>query len=330
MDTSPEVFTAWPWIDYTRSKLALNLRPCPKAYLSLKGPLEIVWTVGENWYTWINIGIGVAFGVTQSSLERLVTHLLAWLCYGYYLRYSAKHERLLQGSSPKSKPSWWENFKNEYCTRNFSAKMISGLLLFTIITWAVAGSFVTTIPANKAAMLASNKCGLWLLGDTDNEAGLNNDALLSGEREKRAAQYARNCYPPNSASGLDQCLLFKTPYISSYMEQNQLCPFVNKTYCDGTGVEAVRFTTHAVQSTRIGVNSGEGAYFKRSAICAPLNMKDQSEGGPGFIEKTRNNAIGYWGYKLGLVDSDGPQSPYTFEQKGDPWDYNDVRAYTMR
>ena len=95
--------------------------------------------------------------------------------------------------------------------------------------------------------------------------------------------------------------------------------------CDGHN--AVKFTTKSVDAAYLGINTKKASSFDRTTICVPLNMRNKSEGGPGFVEST--GPRGFWGYDLGWLDDDESDSKYTFEQEGDPLEY-DVRSYTMR
>jgi hypothetical protein len=295
----------------------------------------LVWTVTHTWYTTISIVTGVSFGLVQQSVERIIVHLLAWICYiggrGQPKPDQAGEDTALlpDGSPQKSRESCFSQGQgSECCSSKTVARISSWILISFTVAWSVAGAFVTTISADDAALSGSSRCGLWGLKDSANPVAQDEDALLHGQKETRAGQYARDCYGSQSPTSLDQCLLFREQDVpTSEMRTGQQCPFANESYCSSTGATAVRFTTGLVGAIRIGINSNINPHFNRTTICVPLNM-ESPPGGPGLAEKT-SDLPGYWGYNLGPVCSDEYASNYTFKQYGDPFTY-DVRSYTMR
>lgn len=289
----------------------------------------------EGWYIFATSVIGVCFGLAQPCVERVLTHLLAWIHYGY----QRLRKRPLQGSnqahddrtpllpratpasSRKTRPSPL-NCCSNLRSRDVVAKVLSGLVLLASIAYAVAGSFVTSVPSEKAALSGSGTCGLWSLRDDANGVAQDADAMLQGEKETRSGLYARDCYGAQTSTGLDECMLFRQRKIDSSVERGQECPFANNTYCASTGFTAVRFSTDQANARNIGVKVRDPPRFNRTSICVPLDLN------AGFVRRlSRSN--GHWGYDLGPVYSDEYSSNYTFTQYGDPFEY-DVRAYTMR
>ena len=223
-----------------------------------------------------------------------MVHLLAWIGYiggrGQPKPDQAEEDAsLLSHLSPRQSRRRYLPLgdRRKCCSSKTVAKISSWILISFTIAWSVAGAFVTTISANDAALSGSRKCGLWGLKDTANPAAQDADALIQGQKETRAGQYARDCYASQPPSSLDQCLLFREQNVpTSDMRVGQQCPFVNEKYCSGTGATAVRFTTGLVGATRIGVNAADTPRFNRTTICVPLNMEDPPKG-PGFAEKTK-------------------------------------------
>jgi hypothetical protein len=292
----------------------------------------LLWTVGDEWNTFLQLVIGFFFGLSQPYLERIVAHLQGWICYCVDLwqrnpdhvgGLEAPNENTaLLGRKARSCccPS---NYCNKHCSRNAIAKISSVLIVIFGIAYNVAGTFVTTFPTDEAALSGSKKCGLWGLNDNALPVAQDEDALIQGQKETRAGQYSRDCYGPQSATSLDRCSIFRKPYVPTFkVETEQQCPFVNETYCTGNGFTAVKFTTDLADATSIGVNAKNAPQFNRTMMCVPLNIYQ------GFVEKISSQP-GHWGYNLGPVSSDEYTSTYTFRQYGDPFTF-DVRSYTMR
>lgn len=167
---------------------------------------------------------------------------------------------------------------------------------------------MAAVPGDKAALSGSTTCGVWVLRDDANSAAQDADALVQGDKETRAGQYARDCYGPRSAASLNQCLIFRKPYVpTSKIETGQQCLFVNETYCSSTGFTAVKFSRGLADANRIGINADKAPNFNRTMMCVPLNMH------PGFAERI-DNQTGQWGYDFGPVSGDGYTSHFTFRQ----------------
>ena len=295
--------------------------PClPQAIVNQDGTgwfTRWLWTTDDQGSTALKVTTGVWFGLASTPIERSLVHLLAWSLYGRELyrrrRRIGERERLMDHENSQRPPSYW----------NIFFKSLSWLIVFSSVLWAVAGAFVPTVPTEKAARSGSDKCGLWGLKDDARPAAQDADALIQGDKETRAGLYARDCYGTRSTTSLDQCLLFRDSSVpTAQMQTGQQCPFVNDTYCPGTGFTAVKFTTGLVDSTAIGINADNAPRFNRTMICSPIDIF------PGLAEKTSQKA-GWWGFNLGPVSSEEYSSKYTFQQYGDPFDF-DVRSYTMR
>ena len=104
------------------------------------------------------------------------------------------------------------------------------------IGWAVAGSFVTMMPNEETALVASSSCGSWGLEQNPVSEAEDKDDLILGQKETRAGQYVRNCYPPTQGANLDQCSLFRNAYIPSTKIEKHICPFVDGSYCDAMDI----------------------------------------------------------------------------------------------
>lgn len=288
-----------------------------------------LWTVNDSWNTVISLAIGILFGLVQPSIERIVAHLLAYICYKLPSSYRAEQDEdedpdestPLRSSSQRSRIERGSLSKSRHrrCTRANAAKVVS---LVTVVAFIIAGTFVTRFSIEGTALSASKRCGAWGLKDDANNAALDEDALVQGEKETRAGQYARDCYSAHSSSRLNRCSVFKEALIpTSQLSMNQQCPFVDQTYCPGDSYTAVKFSTGIVDATHIGVNRNRAPKFNRTTICTPFDLN------AGFVQHLDRR--GEYGYELGPVTGDKYQSQYTFHQLGDPW-YYDVRAYTMR
>lgn len=272
------------------------------------------------------------FGLTQPCVELAFTHLIAG---AFYLRKRTQQpqssidelpnedNRSLSDSSTRTRTccSW----RNAICSKETVAKWTSAILLIFGTCYIISGAFLTKFPAGEAALSGSNTCGVWGLRDNAKPSAQDADASVQGQRESRASQYARDCYGPRSTISINQCLAFKERRIpQTNIQTGQQCPFINETYCPGTGYTAVKFETEYVDATVIGVNTNPPPKFKRTAMCVPLDLK------AGFAEDLgEGRRKGEWGYRLGHKSSDEYKSNYTFEQFGDPFSY-DVRSYTMR
>ena len=177
---------------------------------------------------------------------------------------------------------------------DWTAKVTSLLIVVFGIAYIVAGTFVTTIPTDQAALSGSMKCGVWgLVGKAQGEAQ-NKDALIQGQKETRAGQYARDCYGPQPAASLGQCSIFMKPYVPAFREKRKLeCPFLDESYCAGDGFTAAKFTTDLADAASIGINAKRPPKFNRTTICVPLNLRQ------GFVERTEqpDRALGLqsWG-----------------------------------
>lgn len=282
-------------------------------------------TVNSKVYTAINTTIGVAFGLAQPRIERILSHVFGWIGYkccgsghAEEAQTSDEESSLLERASNTSGRS-----KCHSCDINY-AKYVSILPLLFGTGYIIAGSFVTKYPDGEAALSNSRTCGAWGLVNGANPTAQNEDALYQGELETRVGQYARDCYGQQSPASLTQCLLFKQQKIASTRHTGEQCPFENNTYCWGDGYAAAKFTTDLVDSKHIGINANNAPKFNRTTICVPLDLD------AGFVEDLGEGVRkGEWGYRLGPVSSDEYTSEYTFRQYGDPFTY-DVRSYTMR
>lgn len=292
----------------------------------------------EGKYNLINAAIGVWFGLAQPIVQRLVTHIIAWLLrllpwlwarlrrlfHSQDPRHSAETEPLYpsvretRSLTTTKSSSGWRLFLREWASR-----LVSVAVILLSIAYAVAGAFITSIPSERFALSGSTNCGLWGLRDDANWAAQDEDDLIQGRKELRAGLYARNCYVQRAVAGLDQCKIFAEPRIDISTMTGLECPFVNSTYCSGSSFTTARFSTGMMDTKRIGLNFAQRPSINRTTLCVPLNLD------AGFVKRL-NNAHGQWGYDLGPVESDVDyKSNYTFEQSGDPF-YYDVRAYTMR
>lgn len=307
-------------------------------------PGSTIWTVQDRLYIFITSTIGVCFGLAQPCVERVIAHIIAWVSYGcrrLKQRLDAPDSDETTPLLGRARPARANATRNtSFCgvrpwcgfppwfglpPRASLAKLLSVLVLLASIAYAVAGAFVANLPSEKLARSGSANCGFWGLRDDANDAALDEDALIQGQRETRAGLYARNCYGHQENTDVDQCTIFANTSIDFSMTDKKECPFVDSRYCAKEGFSdstAVRFSTGKVAAKHIGLNVQMSPTLNRTTVCVPLNMNG------GFIYKL-SDVSGNWGYDLGPVNSTEYSSNYTFEQPGDPF-YYDVRAYTMR
>lgn len=308
---------------------------------------RLIWTVRDDAYTAINILVGILFGLTLPSLHRILKHLIAVVCYeAPYIRRKLISSKHVDGRSATDEtipilhmPSNEDSSSATRETTPSSHRLSTGsrqrraqitwwtsfILILICISLNVAGMFVTKIPAKEAALSGSKRCGYWGLIDDANAAAVDADTLLQGEKQTIAGQYARDCYGPRSATSTNHCSMFREQAIDiTDIEMHQQCPFVNDTYCPGTGFTAVKFTTGLVDAKTIGVNVEKAPKLNRTMMCVPLDIK------AGFVEDlNEGNETGQYGYRLGSVGSVENTSNFTFRTWGDTFEY-DVRSYTMR
>lgn len=335
MDNTLPVATGSFWWDRSQSELSqTSSRPRRLALTNVADWFTgILITMGDNAFKILNLVVGVLFGLAQPSFERILTHLIAGIGYLWTKLHRAEVDQhperggLIVASLPQEKTerNWFQSLYDWIFTKANAVKATSLVLLVIAAAYMIAGAFATQFPVEQAALSASKRCSAWDLRNDAKAAAQDDDALIQGEREARAGQNARECYGARLETSLENCSKFKEQNIGTLeMKKEQQCPFMNETFCPGSGFTAVKFTTGLVDAKTIGINAYNAPKFNRTMICVPLDLD------AGFAEDLGNGTRkGEWGYNLGPVSSDEYQSNYTFRQYGDPFTY-DVRSYTLR
>lgn len=198
-------------------------------------------------------------------------------------------------------------------------------LLLTIafggwIARTVAGYFSARVASDRAAIWASNNCGIWGF-DSENagdEAAARAD-VYDREKEQRSGEYAQSCYGNSTMLHSIGCEFFyqpKIPYKRILTDPFQ-CPF-NQSICI-PGVPSVAFDTGIVDSSILGINAKSTYKFRRSARCAPLRSEYP------YVQKRTEKGLTTYHYHFGkLVDvyENPPEtiSNYTYSTEGNPFD----------
>ena len=270
----------------------------------------------------IQLALGVVLGAVWPYLSHIFTRVAEWMSYGKrcYKSYSAG----IRGD--EDMPLFGERARTSRLQRSWTSTALSLIVIVVSIGWAVASSFATDIPADSQGLPSSEHCGSWSLKSGTGETAEADDALTRAEKEKRAGEYGRACYGYRSLTSPDKCSFFGTQSVA-YDVSSVDCPFRDKSFCAGDGINiARRFTTGLVDASLIGINVARPPKYNRTTICVPLNI-DQ-----GFVEEIPPDEFHYdyrYEYHLGSTNSSGYISNYTFRTEGDPFNYR-VPSYSMR
>lgn len=209
------------------------------------------------------------------------------------------------------------------------------LLLSFVIQVCIIGYLVSekSIGLDRAGLLDSNTCGLY---EYDYRKGGEEDAarasILNSEKERRAAEYAQDCYGADGARAM-LCDFFYNSDIQ-YTRIEDACPFVDSRVCADGYQEgsAVTFDTGLVDAAALGINYSPTHKFRRITTCAPLNVN------PPFVRHFNNGGTDHgYVYNFGSLwntDDCIHQAPkrlneYTMRITGHPFDW-DVPAYRVK
>ena len=191
------------------------------------------------------------------------------------------------------------------------------LFLFIIssvmIAFIITGVYVARIRADGPALLAAEKCGLWVF---DRERGGDEAATRAGindlDKETRAGAYAANCYGESDPFEAIQCnYLYQSRISFSPPQYTTDCPFENEI-CGQN--QTVTFTTDTVDASELGINSQTSPKFRRRTSCVPLSMEY-----PYIQNQTQNGTTSYY-YYYGEKPLHNPPLKYTYTTTGDPFD----------
>jgi hypothetical protein len=211
-------------------------------------------------------------------------------------------------------------------TSSWPSMLISLLLILAVVGYSIAGSFATAIPADSLGLSAGKICSWWELKKGSRREAMDNDDLVQARKERRAAQYARDCYGNHAIANLEQCKFFATPTIPYEVEPNQACPFRDNKLCPGRGDIAVKFTTGRIEASVLGINSPRPPKFSRTTICVPV---DVNRGFVHQIPPDNTYSEDRYRYYLGPKNGSSQSYDYTYEMFGDPFKW-DVAAYSVR
>jgi len=206
-----------------------------------------------------------------------------------------------------------------YFNEELSGKHRGFLSLFILVFSSamtgliVVGVYVARIQANGPAIMASQKCGLWVY---DRKSGGSEAASRAGindlAKETRAGAYAQNCYgTPNLFDAIQCNFLYRGRLPFSTARYTTDCPFQNEICAQN---QTVTFATDTIDASELGINSQHSPKFRRRTSCTPLSMEY-----PFIQNKTENGATIYY-YYYGSKPLHNPPVNYTYKTTGDPFD----------
>jgi hypothetical protein len=180
----------------------------------------------------------------------------------------------------------------------------------------IAGVFSAKVATDRAALWASDCCGIWMFDDENagQEAASRAD-LYDREKEARAGEYARNCYGNPSVTDPTHCEFFYFRNITyNKPSYSYVCPFPSKEVC-APSTQSVTFDTDLVDASLLGINSPVTHKFRRRTACSPLNLE-----GPFATNVTTNGSTTYL-YNYGHTMNFGvhPANNITYSTTGDPF-----------
>jgi hypothetical protein len=148
------------------------------------------------------------------------------------------------------------------------------LLVFIIFNFVlsigliIGGIYSARVMVGSVAKLQSDQCGLWIFDQEHSAEGAATRAgILDLKKEKRAADYAQNCYQKPGAFTARSCNYFYSPRLSfSRPEYTHDCPF-DDSVCRMN--RTVTFTTEITDASQIGINSRSPPKFRRRTSCTP-------------------------------------------------------------
>ena len=198
------------------------------------------------------------------------------------------------------------------------------VVIFTIffgifVAQLVAAMFSAKMASDRAALVSSQRCGIWQFDDKAGQEAADRDDLHNYQKESRASQYARTCYNAPHPDDPFSCRTFYNQSIKFSTKTDQLCPFASSELCSGGLYSAVAFDTGLIDASVIGINAAETHKFRRTTICSPLNMSE-----PYIVSSESMNNTDYH-YYYGTKDD----IEYTFNTSGHPFDWL-VPVYSVK
>ena len=298
-----------------------------------------LWTAPDGVNTFIQVLIGFLLGAIWPCISDILHRLWSWL---KFLRHKLKakpnresqtlpvadeREPLLRPNSEEPLPNSCQAQRSlrhpRKSKRGIGSIFVSILITLASIAWALGGSFFTTVSVGESGLSSSKTCGSYSLkANNTDPVSESRDDLVQAQKESRAGQYGRECYPDAPVLSPDHCNFFDSQAIPSHLKFEQQCPFENHTFCNGnytavtlsTGIEG---SDGFVDASVLGLHSTKRPRFRRTSTCVPLNMRQ------GFIKQIppdSDHIDNQFEYYLGPVSdsTSGYEAEYTFKMFGDP------------
>jgi hypothetical protein len=175
----------------------------------------------------------------------------------------------------------------------------SAVMLLALFAPKIILIFVSILSAalatGKLAISSHPDCGEY---EFNFDSPMSSVPFVRYERqaESQAAEYAQNCYGPNSAA--TQCNQFYTQNITYTMNGTASCPF-DGLVCEGGKNDAFRLTTGLVSGALLGINAANPYFFERATTCTPMiTGEDYVKVG---VSDRKDKQWEYW-YGRGLAD----------------------------
>lgn len=312
----------------------------------LSDPIQGIQLLESDYLaTWFKIAVTASLLLSSAYLWEILKSLFLQIYYFLNHRHSwFNHGSTVDDPDPESQPliarqirragsgrgllkeSYNSIFKGGsrfYGSHAIAISIILFVIFVAFVGEVVADVFSEKIATDKAALLASDHCGLFEFDDTKagDEDAARADVYLYG-REKRAGEYAQSCYGPGEIPELMRCNSFYNSSITfDRPKHEQICPFKDPTICAGgySPGSGVTFDTGIVDASILGINFEPSHKFRRKTTCAPLNMDNP------HVKRWQNrqtNTTGYHYYYGGIYDQYNHSrliTPYTLSTSGNPF-----------
>lgn len=209
---------------------------------------------------------------------------------------------------------WFSNWWNKDLSPHYLLRLgiFVGVLAAATIAFIIAGVYLVRVKANGPAILSSQMCGLWVFNRTSRgDEAATRAGLHDLEKERRAGEYAQNCYRAPERFDAVQCnFLYKSRLQSSGPIYDD-CPFQNDICALN---QTVTFETNYIDASELGINSRHSPKFRHRTSCTPLSMEY-----PYIKNETVNGTTTYY-YFYGEKRLHKPPVNYTYVTTGDPFD----------
>ncbi|KAH7091531.1 hypothetical protein FB567DRAFT_546248 [Paraphoma chrysanthemicola] len=186
----------------------------------------------------------------------------------------------------------------------------------------IGGYFAANVRVDGPAILASDRCGLWLYDSDKRSEAATRARMLDLEKEERASQFAEDYYGEANAVAFRCKVLHRPTLPMSDPVYSNDCPFY-KDICRLN--QTVTFTTPLIDAKELGFNTPVSPKFRRSTACTPLSMEYP------FIQNQTVDGITTYTYHYGTkrTGNDGIHTiNHTYTTSGDPWE-RDAPVYDL-